>query len=313
MLYVVTGKQTMIATEAEAAREEDTPAHAGMESARRQKRGAPLWRALTQPVVVRTYRHGRVRLRQLVARDAQLVLPLADQPLLPREFAERVIWHQAIEPRFGRDDLRGWSDRLLNRVCWRWLAEGSEVASPEESDRTLEEFQSAVAGYLRGVDERARRATERASGPVLDAQRRHAALFRASEAFSRPPAVHGSALRMVEQYNRMNERVNEAVRLQTEMANRMGLSTLDAVLRHAERATRSAADHWSGPSLAAMPGVGPLRWPTSTSGCSVSASAARSSAPRCSASRWRPHSGSPRSPTRCMAGGSGQWSAPLSR
>lgn len=75
---------------------------------------------LTLTVDVQSETHGIIRLRKWTASGNTKIRRLSDEHLGPREFVERLLCQQAVEPLLREEALAGWTDAELTAVAIGW-------------------------------------------------------------------------------------------------------------------------------------------------------------------------------------------------
>jgi hypothetical protein len=74
----------------------------------------------TSTVDIESETHGSVRLRKWAVRDSTGIRRLCNEELEPREFVERLLSQQAVEPLLPQEELKDWTDKELTAVAVKW-------------------------------------------------------------------------------------------------------------------------------------------------------------------------------------------------
>jgi hypothetical protein len=75
---------------------------------------------LTTTIDIESSGHGVLRFRRWLARDSAAIRKLCAERLGAREFAERLLAEQAIEPILTADEIKAWDDAELASVAKHW-------------------------------------------------------------------------------------------------------------------------------------------------------------------------------------------------
>src|ERR1035441_6860182 len=88
--------------------------------------------------------HGSFRFRKWMLKDSTGIQHLCNEQLEPREFAERLLAQQSVEPLLTQDELKGWAVTELTRVAVRWWQAVEDRRPSPISVDSLEHLQTAV-------------------------------------------------------------------------------------------------------------------------------------------------------------------------
>jgi len=98
----------------------------------------------TSTIDIESETHGSVRLRKWAVKDSPGIRRLCNEELEPREFVERLLSQQAVEPLLPQEELEDWTDTELTAVAVKWWqAVEGRTPSPIAVD-SLAGLQTAV-------------------------------------------------------------------------------------------------------------------------------------------------------------------------
>ena len=98
----------------------------------------------TPTIDIESETHGSVRLRKWAVKDSTGIRRLCNEALEPREFVERLLSQQAVEPHLPQEELEDWTDTELTAVAVKWWqADEGRRPSPTAVD-SLAGLQTAV-------------------------------------------------------------------------------------------------------------------------------------------------------------------------
>src|ERR1035438_7418048 len=98
----------------------------------------------TSTVDIESEAHGSVRFRKWAVKDSTGIRHLCNGELEPREFVERLLSQQAVEPHLPQEELEDWTDTELTAVAVKWWqADEGRRPSPTAVD-SLAGLQTAV-------------------------------------------------------------------------------------------------------------------------------------------------------------------------
>jgi hypothetical protein len=83
----------------------------------------------TSTIDIESEIHGSIRLRKWAAKDSTGIRRLCNEKMQPREFVERVLSQQAVEPLLPQEELEDWTDTELAAVGVKWW-QADEGLSP---------------------------------------------------------------------------------------------------------------------------------------------------------------------------------------
>jgi hypothetical protein len=109
---------------------------------------------LTSTVDIPSDSHGPLRIRKWMAKDSLGIRKLCHEASNPREFAERLLAQQSVEPPLSQEDLKAWDESEVTGVAVKWWQAVDALSSPPVSIDSLEGLLSAVR---RRNDEHAQR------------------------------------------------------------------------------------------------------------------------------------------------------------
>ena len=98
----------------------------------------------TPTIDIESETHRSVRLRKWAVKDSTGIRRLCNEALEPREFVERLLSQQAVEPHLPQEELEDWTDTELTAVAVKWWqADEGRRPSPTAVD-SLAGLQTAV-------------------------------------------------------------------------------------------------------------------------------------------------------------------------
>ena len=97
----------------------------------------------TTTINIESATHGSFRFRKWMHKDSSGIRHLCNGPLEPREFAERLLAQQAVEPVLTQDELKGWTDAELTGLAVKWW-HAVEGRRPPIAVDSIEDFRTAV-------------------------------------------------------------------------------------------------------------------------------------------------------------------------
>jgi|GEM_PF-1530525 len=100
-------------------------------------------------ILVRTHRHGTLKLRWLAIGDLEFVEKLLEMNITPREFVVRFIHHQLASPELSIDIVETWPDKLLARVIISWAKDKKTIGQQMKGNLDIfPAFKQAIKNYL---------------------------------------------------------------------------------------------------------------------------------------------------------------------
>jgi hypothetical protein len=103
-----------------------------------------------------TSTHGVLRFRKWMMKDSTGIRKLSREELAPREFAERLLALQSIEPKLTPEEIKDWDDAELTAVACAWWEEVDRLSSSPLPADSLEAFQGAIRQRIAEQTERMR-------------------------------------------------------------------------------------------------------------------------------------------------------------
>jgi len=98
----------------------------------------------TTTIDIESDTHGSFRFRKCMLKDSTRIRHLCNEDLEPREFAERLIAQQAVEPVLTQEELKGWTDAELTGVAIKWWQAVEERRPSPTAVDSLEDIRTAV-------------------------------------------------------------------------------------------------------------------------------------------------------------------------
>src|SRR5579871_3943303 len=109
---------------------------------------------LTTTTDIHSSGHGVLRFRKWMAGDSAAIRKLSRDELGPREFAERLLALQSIEPTLTPEEINDWDDAELTAVVRAWWEEVDRLNSSPLPADSLEAFQGAIRQRIAEQTER---------------------------------------------------------------------------------------------------------------------------------------------------------------
>lgn len=111
---------------------------------------------LTTTTDIHSSGHGVLRFRKWMTGDSAAIRKLSREELGPREFAERLLALQSIEPKLMPEEIKDWDDAELTAVVRTWWEEVDRLNSSPRTADSLEAFQGAIRQRIAEEAERMR-------------------------------------------------------------------------------------------------------------------------------------------------------------
>jgi len=99
---------------------------------------------VTTTIDITSGAHGVLRFRKWMMKDSAAIRKLSREDLVPREFAERLLALQSIEPKLTPEEIKNWDDAELTAVVRAWWEEVDRLNSSPLPAESLEAFQGSI-------------------------------------------------------------------------------------------------------------------------------------------------------------------------